>query len=224
VCGAEVGEALEDMERYMPFSRCRVAWCAERVCGSDVGDDGLAVGECDVVSCGDDVVDTDEGCTETIGDYGGWVGSDVCGLFHWLCFHVAVTDRCTWRRGTDVVLPDGAHEETAWGSCHHSATVDDCVRVVWREVDVFDDCLGAVLGGLLRVGERGGGVGVGGLVGVVGLWDVRVGWAVGRGLVAVSREVVLVADVVSPAIASVEGIVEPVGVVAVCFAEGVMLT
>lgn len=130
--GSEVGEALEDVERYAPFSRCRVAWDAQRVCGSEISDNGVAVGKGDGVSCGNDVMDADEGGTESVGDYGSWVGSDVCGLFYWFCFHIAVSDRCAWRRGTDVVLPDGAHEETAWGCGHHSAAVDDCVRVVRR--------------------------------------------------------------------------------------------
>ena len=45
-----------------------------------------------------------------------------------------------------------------------------------------------------------------------------------RGWVASMREVVRVTDVVSAAIASVEGVVQPISVVAVCFAEEVMLT
>jgi len=169
-------------------------------------------------------MDTDEGGTETIGDYGGWVGSDMCGLFDGLCFHVTITNRRTWGRGSDVVLPDSSHEETTWGCCHHSAAIDDCVRVVRREVDVFYDCLGAILRGSLRGGEGGGGCWLGGLIGVIGLWGVRVGWGLGRGRIGCGGEVVLAAVVIAPTVASMDGIIEPVGVVAVCFAEGVVLT
>ena len=64
---------------------------------------------------------------------------------------------------------------------------------------------------------------MGGLIGVVKLRGVRVGWKVGRCRVAGMREVVWIAEVVFAAIASTERVVEPFGVVAECFAEGVML-
>ena len=44
-----------------------------------------------------------------------------------------------------------------------------------------------------------------------------------RGWAASMREVVRVKDVVSAAIASVEEVVQPISVVAVCFAEEVMV-
>ncbi len=73
VCGTEVGEALEDVERYAPYSGCGVTWGAECVCASDIADDGVVVGEGDVVSCGDDVVNAGKGGAESVRDYGGWV-------------------------------------------------------------------------------------------------------------------------------------------------------
>ena len=50
-----------------------------------------------------------------------------------------------------VVLPNGPHEQAARCGGHHGAAVDDGVGVVRGQVDIFDNCLGAVLGGLLRV-------------------------------------------------------------------------
>ena len=104
----------------------------------------------------------------------------MCDLFHWLCFHVAVADRCAGRCGADVVLPNCSHEEAAWGCCHHGAAIDDGVGVVRREVDCFDDCLGANVWGLLRVRERNGGSGVIGVFRVFRFGCICESWGRGR--------------------------------------------
>ena len=61
------------------------------------------------------------------------------------------------------------------------------------------------------------------MIGVVGLRGDRWGGSVGRGWAASMGEVVRVEEVVSAAIASVEEVVQPISVVAVCFAEEVMV-
>ena len=71
-----------------------------------VSDDGVAVGECDVVAGGDDVVDAHEGCAEAVGPGGGH-------LFDRFGFHVTVTDGGTGRGGAYVVLPNCPHEQAA---------------------------------------------------------------------------------------------------------------
>ena len=129
----------------------------ERLRAPNVIDDGVAVGKGDVMSGGDYVMNTNEGSTETIGDYGSWVRSDVCHLLDWLCFHVAVTDGCTGRCGADIVLTRRRHRGEVVIMASLSMTA-------FGSMYVFDECLKAILGGLLRVRERYGGVRVIGVV------------------------------------------------------------
>ena len=59
MCGAQVGEAFQEVKGYPPFSRIRDAGDAECIGTSHVADYCLVVGECDyVVPCGDNVVYT----------------------------------------------------------------------------------------------------------------------------------------------------------------------
>jgi hypothetical protein len=59
MCCPEVGEALEYVERYSPFAGSWIAGYAEGIRTADVFDDDVSVGEGDVVSRDDDVVDAD---------------------------------------------------------------------------------------------------------------------------------------------------------------------
>ena len=59
MCCPEVGEALEYVEGYSPFAGSWIAGYAECIRAADVFDDDLSVGEGDVVSRDDDVVDAD---------------------------------------------------------------------------------------------------------------------------------------------------------------------
>ncbi len=62
MCGAQVGEAFQEVKGYPPFSRVRYAWYSECVGAADVADDGfVVVREGDNVSGGDDVVYAYEG-------------------------------------------------------------------------------------------------------------------------------------------------------------------
>ncbi len=54
------------MEGHAPFAGFWDAWNAECVGGVDIADDCLRVGECDYMSCGDDVVDANEGCAVAV--------------------------------------------------------------------------------------------------------------------------------------------------------------
>ena len=105
VSGAEVCEALEDVEWDAPFAGGGLSRCGNRVRRSDVGDDGMMIGESDCVTCGNNVVHTNESGAEAIGDKRCIVLSDLCVLFHGLCFHVAVSDGRAWWCGADVVFP-----------------------------------------------------------------------------------------------------------------------
>ena len=125
---AEVHQALEDMEWHTPFAGRGDTWDAESVCGVDVADDCLRVGEGDYVACGDDVVDTYEGCAIAVGYDGEGVGADVRGFFDGFRLHVAVADCGAGRCGSDVVLPFGVrHKEAAWRGSHHCPAVEDCI-------------------------------------------------------------------------------------------------
>jgi hypothetical protein len=59
MCCPEVGEALEYVKGYTPFAGSWVAWCAEGICAADILYDSVGVGEGDIVSRSDDVVDAD---------------------------------------------------------------------------------------------------------------------------------------------------------------------
>ena len=61
MCGAQVGEAFQEVKGYPPFSRVGYAWYSECVGAADVADDGFVVREGDDVSGGDDVVYANEG-------------------------------------------------------------------------------------------------------------------------------------------------------------------
>ena len=61
MCGAQVGEAFQEVKGYPPFSRVWDAWYSECVGATDVADDGFVVREGDDVSGGDDVVYAYEG-------------------------------------------------------------------------------------------------------------------------------------------------------------------
>ena len=50
-------EALEYVERYTPFTGSWVVWYTEGIRAADIFDDDVRVGESDVVSRDDDVVD-----------------------------------------------------------------------------------------------------------------------------------------------------------------------
>jgi hypothetical protein len=67
VSGAQVGKLLEDVERDSPFAGGGLAWDDDCVGGVDVGDDGVEVGEGDVVARADDIVNADKGGTEPVG-------------------------------------------------------------------------------------------------------------------------------------------------------------
>ena len=58
MCCPEVGEALEYVEGYSPFAGSWVACYTEGIRAADIFDDDVRVGEGDVVSRDDDVVDT----------------------------------------------------------------------------------------------------------------------------------------------------------------------
>ena len=67
VSGAQVGELLEDVEGDSPFAGVGLAGDGDCVGGVDVGDDGVEVGEGDVVARANDIVDADEGGAESVG-------------------------------------------------------------------------------------------------------------------------------------------------------------
>ena len=103
--GAEVCEALEDVEWDAPFAGGGLSRCGKCVGRADVGDDGVMVSESDCVTCGDYVVNTNKSSAEAIGDKRCIVLSDLCVLFHGLCFHVAISYGSAWWCGADVVFP-----------------------------------------------------------------------------------------------------------------------
>ena len=105
VGGAEVCEALEDVEWNTPFAGGGLSRCGKCVGRADVGDDGVMVSESDCVTCGDYVVNTNKSSAEAIGDKRCIVLSDLCVLFHGLCFHVAISYGSAWWCGADVVFP-----------------------------------------------------------------------------------------------------------------------
>ena len=61
MCGAQVGEAFQEVKGYPPFSIFRYAWYSECVGAADVADDGFVVREGDDMSGGDDVGTIDSG-------------------------------------------------------------------------------------------------------------------------------------------------------------------
>ena len=52
-------DSLEYVQWYTPFAGSWVAWYTEGICAADIFDDDVRVGEGDVVSRDDDVVDAD---------------------------------------------------------------------------------------------------------------------------------------------------------------------
>jgi len=66
VGNSQFGESFENAERYSPFARGWVAWDSDCVCASDIGDDGIMLGECNGVACRYYVMDADEGGAETV--------------------------------------------------------------------------------------------------------------------------------------------------------------
>ena len=105
VGGAKLRELLKEVEGYTPLSGFRDTRYAEGVSAADVADDGFVVSECDHVAGRDDVVDAYEGRAVTIWYDGQRIGSNMRGLLDWLRFHVAISDRGSWRGGADVRLP-----------------------------------------------------------------------------------------------------------------------
>ena len=96
-------------------------------------------------------MDAHQSGAESVRDDGGLVRANGGHLFHRFGFHIPVPDGCTWGGWAYVVLPNGPHEQAARCGGHHGTAVDDGVGVVRGQVDIFDNCLGADLGGLLRL-------------------------------------------------------------------------
>ena len=153
VSGAEVCEALEDVEWDAPFAGGGLSRCGNRVGRSDVGNDGMVIGEGDCVTCSNDVVHANEGGAEAIGDKRCIILADLCVLFHGLCFHVAVSYGRAWWCGADVVFPWCAQNESTRYGGHHCPGIYDGVWIVGGDVE--DVSLGTDVSGLhVGVGRR----------------------------------------------------------------------